>query len=58
MIEIVKYYSLIIEAAEVQALEVVLHHNAVAVEVVEEVIGNPLNYDIVVDIMYCTFVVD
>ena len=42
-----------------KALELVLHHNAVVVEVVEEVIENPLNYDFgVVDILYYTLVVE
>jgi hypothetical protein len=43
-----------------KALEVVLHHYAVAVEVVEDVIGNPSNYDIVAvaDVLCCTLVVD
>jgi hypothetical protein len=49
----------IMKSLYVEALEVVLHHhNAVVVEAVEKVIDNPLNYDIVVDILHYALVVD
>ena len=46
---------MIVEAVEVEAVEVVLHHSAVVVEDVEEVIQTPLKYDVVVVVVVFIF---